>query len=227
LPDPAPPHGPEVVPPPDGPDRRTIVIAAVVGVVLVVAGIGLVFTVSSMFRPEPTPTLTPTAVPTATPEPTTARTARPTPPATPGATPTRRDLERRLTRQAPEFLRDTCKSFTEADDPPFLAGAQAAISCEPTGEPLVVEVAWFKFPDLDTLSEFFEDRYADIAESDLPVCDELPGKADWERGRVACFHRGSNAAIRWTDEQRVVYGVLSGREESLSDLYDWWSDYLQ
>lgn len=137
-----------------------------------------------------------------------------------------------LRRLVPPTMRDTCRRWWRSNDPDaFDRGVVAAIDCDPMSEG-VVELAFYGFNDSDALETHFMVGMAEkttVPRSEDACLDGGRGWQRWAGGWIACWVTESRSPhavnIRWTDESRLVYGILEGPPESQSDLLYWWGTH--
>jgi hypothetical protein len=104
-------------------------------------------------------------------------------------------------------------------------GSLGAIDCL-FDSGLIIDVGYFKFDSASPLEAWWDRRLPG-----LPVTagsggclDGTRGETATPRGRIACYVIDGEARIRWTDEDRLVYGALNGRTTDLGRLFKWWDD---
>ncbi|MFV2064472.1 MAG: zinc ribbon domain-containing protein [Chloroflexota bacterium] len=172
------------------------------------------------------PTVAPTAEPTrvpplpatprATPEPTPRPTRRPTP-----VSGSRRAAEADLLARA-FFLE--CTRWRQ-EDQPFAFGAQAAIRCVNPGSG-VGQLAMFTFPTQGELNAYWIEKMDSIGlpltETSLACVDSAASAPVWGPGDLACYSRGGEAQIRWTDDRTGMYALLDATDGDIDALYRWW-----
>jgi len=133
--------------------------------------------------------------------------------------------------QLPRGVGGDCKAYRDRGEfDPFDAGATAAVSCD-FGAGSLAEVALFKFPDEQKLSEYYRQRTTDVGLESYDLDDSYcttfdRGDFAAGSGRVACWISQSGtrrAHVRWTDPRNLVYGVADARNDDLASIYDWWS----
>ncbi len=111
-------------------------------------------------------------------------------------------------------------------------GDVAVIDCaNPTSK--LEDIAFFQFTSTEALSAWYAFRSKTIAaqsgvEQDSGSCIAGgTGETAWAGGRAICYLKklDGNAAIRWTDERRLVYGVLNAKKGySIKALTTWWTN---
>ena len=88
----------------------------------------------------------------------------------------------------------------------------------------MIDVGYFRFPTVSELDRWWERRLPGLpVQAGSGGClDGTPGETRTSRGSIACYVTDGVARIRWTDEDRLVYGALNGRTTDLARLFAWW-----
>jgi hypothetical protein len=216
------PHGPG-----GGGNKRTLIISAVAGLVLVAAlAVVLAFTLGG--SDEPALRADPTTSVVESPE-----SVRPT---TPSA------AEAQDASSASQLLLESLPAdFPDcADSEPVGDGDVAAASCgATTTQPGPQAASFYLYEDQGTLDSVFA---ADIAEEGIgPMaegadCTTAQGVTDWQvngltGGQVACAILEAEVVLGWTDNDHLIEGVVrapGSTQADLAALTEWWrtnSDY--
>ena len=140
------------------------------------------------------------------------------------ATPTFNAVEQRLVDEAPADIVGGCVPYrivgTEAT---AVEGSVGAIDCL-IDSSLIIDVGYFRFDTLADLESWWERRLPGLpVERGSGGClDGSPGERGTARGRIACYVVDGEARIRWTDEDRLVYGTVNGATSDLPRIFEWW-----
>ncbi|MCW2578694.1 MAG: exported protein of unknown function [Blastococcus sp.] len=216
-------------PGPGGGNKRTLIISAAAGLVLVAAlAVVLAFTLGG--RDEPTLRADPTT--------SAAETSESVSPTTPSATATEADG---LPLASQLLLRSLPADFSDcADSEPVGDGDIAAATCgATTTQPGPQAASFYLYEDQGTLDSVFA---ADIAEEGIgPMseggdCTTAQGVIDWQvngatGGQVACAILDGEVVLGWTDNDHLIEGVVrapGSTQADLAALTEWWrnnSDY--
>ncbi|OBB73326.1 hypothetical protein [Mycobacterium sp. 852014-52144_SCH5372336] len=194
--------------------RTVAIVAAVIGVIAVVAG--LIFWLT---RPpqDDAPQATPT-------EPTTAGT-----PVTTTTTTTRTEDNERLLRQLPKgYPTGACEAT------PATEGVLSKVNCAKNVDPDGPESATFSLvADRPSLEKVFNDAIAARVRVDCPGKIQSPGP--WRRnatpdkvsGQLYCGLLDGQPTVVWTDEEKMtVSAVRAGPAgPTFPQLYAWWSSH--
>jgi hypothetical protein len=138
-------------------------------------------------------------------------------------------VEQALVDEAPADIVPACVPYrlvgTEAT---AVEGSVGAIDCLIDSN-VVADVGYFRFDTVADLEAWWERRIPGLpVEASSGGClDGSSGERATSRGRIACYVIDGEARIRWTDEERVVYGAVNGSTTDLARLFDWWDQRHQ
>jgi serine/threonine-protein kinase len=133
-------------------------------------------------------------------------------------------VEQALVDEAPDDIVSACIPYrVVAKNETVVEGSLGAIDCIVNSK-LIEDVGYFEFPTRSALREWWKRRVASmtVAPSSGGCVDGTSGETSTAIGRVACYVTGGVARIRWTDEDRLVYGTLNGRTTEQARLFAWW-----
>jgi hypothetical protein len=94
----------------------------------------------------------------------------------------------------------------------------------------VENVTYWLFPNSGLLQGWWADRMAieGIALDQGGCWDGAVGETDQARGRLACYYDGVNRKVRWTDDERRIYGAVNGTSgggrADLRSVVEWWAE---
>lgn len=102
-------------------------------------------------------------------------------------------------------------------------GSVGAIDCL-IDSSVVVDVGYFRFDTVADLKAWWDRRLPGLpVEASSGGClDGSRGERATSRGRIACYVTDGEARIRWSDEERLVYGAANGSTTDLARLFEWW-----
>lgn len=194
--------------------KTVAIVAAVIGIIAVVAGLIYWLTRPSQ---EDAPQATPT-------EPTTASA-----PVTTTTATTRTQDDERLLRQLPKGYPPGACDATQAPE-----GVLSQVNCAENIDPDGPESATFSFvADRASLEKAFNDTIADTVRVDCPGKIQSPGP--WRRnatpdrvsGQLYCGFLNGQPTVVWTDEEKMtVSAVRAGPTgPTFPQLYAWWSSH--
>jgi hypothetical protein len=135
-------------------------------------------------------------------------------------------VEQALVDEAPADVVGECIPYRivgrEATE---VVGSIGSIDCLVESS-LVIDVGYFRFPTGPGLDAWWDRRLPGLpVQAGSGGCfDGTRGETRTSRGRIACYVTEGEARIRWTDEDRLVYGALNGRTTDLALLFEWWDD---
>jgi hypothetical protein len=135
-------------------------------------------------------------------------------------------VEQALLDEAPADIVGDCIPYRiVGDEATYVEGSLGSIDCLVASD-LVVDVGYFRFPSESELGDWWDRRLPGLpVGGDSGGCfDGSPGETSTSRGRIACYVTAGEARIRWTDEDRLVYGALNGGTTDLASLVRWWED---
>ncbi len=141
--------------------------------------------------------------------------------------------QKALAALLPASIRSSCQGYdatldhqndSRVFDP---VGDVIAIDCKPAHG--IEDISLMKFTSQAALDAWYSARFAVITSSQ-PIgwgsggcLGGSFGENSWSDGRAICYRRSidGNAAIRWTDGPRLIYGVLNSRGTSIATLTTW------
>jgi hypothetical protein len=135
-------------------------------------------------------------------------------------------VEQALVDEAPAGIVDDCIPYRiVGKEATQVEGSLGSIDCLVESS-LVIDVGYFRFPTVSELDGWWSRRLPGLpVQGGSGGCiDGTPGETGTSRGRIACYVTDGEARIRWTDEDRLIYGALNGRTTDLARLVGWWED---
>jgi anti-sigma factor RsiW len=148
---------------------------------------------------------------------------RPSPPAEASAIVDPTPEERILLSAIPgELLAGCIRSRTVASDP-AITGDVAGIDC-PVDDADVTESRYFLFAAPAELTGWWQSGIRDMGlQPDSGGClDGRAGETTFDAGRMQCFVAPGGARLRWSDDARLIYGVVVSSSQDLRATVDWW-----
>jgi hypothetical protein len=132
--------------------------------------------------------------------------------------------EQLLVEAIPAVLLNDCVRSRTAPSDPEIQGDVAAIDC-PVVDSTVTEARYFLFDSPAQLRAWWQ---TDIKNAGLqpdsggcPVGRE--GETAFDRGRLQCFQSPDGARLRWLDDDRLVYGMVSSGSDDVRATVEWWT----
>jgi hypothetical protein len=142
------------------------------------------------------------------------------------AEPSFTDLEQALLDEVSADIVGDCIPYRiVGSEATHVEGSLGSIDCL-IASSLVIDVGYFRFPSVSELGAWWDRRLPGLpVAADSGGCfDGTPGETSTSRGRIACYVTAGEARIRWTDEDRLVYGALNGAATDLAALAAWWEE---
>lgn len=132
--------------------------------------------------------------------------------------------EQLLVESIPDVLLDDCVRSRTTPSDPEIQGDVAGIDC-PVVHAAVTEARYFLFVSPQQLRAWWR---TDIEKTGLqpdsggcPVGRE--GETPFDRGRLQCFRSPDGARLRWLDDDRLVYGMVSSGTDDVRATVEWWT----
>jgi len=84
----------------------------------------------------------------------------------------------------------------------------------------------FTFPTQNELDDYWIETMDSVglplAATSRDCVEPSASKAIWGPGELACYLRGGEARIRWTDDRTGMYALLDATNGDIDALYRWW-----